>query len=137
MHHCGAERCARTEADQMPFGVGEGAHLDPLADLLRTVQPPATQSLGVGESNRDVGYLDVEGDAARGALTRWADPAAEPGAVGSRVAFGRRDTVVARVVRVDLSTEELVVERAQRPDVVAEDLEVHDCRSRRQNPPGP
>jgi len=43
----------------MPLGVSEGAHLDSLADLLRAVQPPATQSLRVGESKRNVGYLDV------------------------------------------------------------------------------
>ena len=111
--HC--DRSLLDEADHVALGVREQGDRDPDArNLVGAHHPRAAEALGLLQRLLDVVDLDVERDVALIALGRGADAAADPDAVGVRVAVARDDRVVRRPDRVaELPPEQLRVVAAQ------------------------
>src|SRR4051812_7022261 len=114
------------QADEVALGVLELPQLEAGHDLLGPEHARAAQALGLGQGRRDVGHLDVERHVPLVALGPAGDAAADPGAVGVRVALALDRPVLHGVVGVDGPAEQLGVVALQRLAVLADDLEVHD-----------
>src|SRR5262249_20755991 len=117
--------CLR-HADHMTFGIGELTDLNVGArDDVGTEQSRPAEALGLGERGLHVWHLDVERHVTR-VVSAWAraNPAADPSAVGIRVALAGDDAVLQRVVRVDLPPKELGVVALELVAVLPDDLEV-------------